>query len=376
MNKWVLFILFHFFLQLANAQFTITLRITSLPPYHHVADPIFLAGSFNNWNPGQNRFQFEKESSGTYIISLLMPAGKYEYKLTRGSWDKVECGEEGYPTQNRTIEVSSDTAIHLSVKHWGDHFPKNEKRNTANRNVKILDTAFYIPQLNRYRRVWIYLPSSYATSNKKYPVLYMHDGQNVFDEATSYAGEWGVDEALDTLERTAGECMVVAIDHGGEKRINEYSPFNMERYGKGEGVLYTDFVAKTLRKFIDRKYRTKRSRNDRFIAGSSMGGLISLYAILKYPKVFGGAGVFSPAFWVAPAINDVAAAKGRKVKGKIYFHAGMLESKSMVPDMLRIFKTMYKVSAAKMTSVIRSSGQHTEAAWRQEFPHFYKWIRE
>jgi predicted alpha/beta superfamily hydrolase len=117
----------------------------------------------------------------------------------------------------------------------------------------------------------------------------MHDGQNVFDEATSAYGEWGVDEALDTLGTRYKEIMVVAIDNSGDKRINEYSPYDMEKYGKGEGDQYVDFLVQTLKPYIDKHYRTKKDEKNTFIAGSSMGGLISFYAILKYPKVFGGA---------------------------------------------------------------------------------------
>jgi predicted alpha/beta superfamily hydrolase len=157
--------------------------------------------------------------------------------------------------------------------------------------------------------------------------------------------------------------------------MNEYSPYDMEKFGKGEGDQYVDFLVKTLKPFIDKKYRTKRCRKHRFIAGSSMGGLISFYAILKYPKVFGGAGVFSPAFWIVPGLKKGLEAKAKKVKGKIYFYAGKGESESMVPDMLSVMEQMSLYSKAKMTSVIRTEGKHNEATWRQEFPLFYKWIR-
>jgi predicted alpha/beta superfamily hydrolase len=105
-----------------------------------------------------------------------------------------------------------------------------------------------------------------------------------------------------------------------------------------------------------------------------MGGLISLYAILKYPNRFGGAGVFSPAFWLAPQIKDDVLKKGRKVKSKIYFFAGQLESETMVPDMLSVFQLFNSRSKAKLTSVIRSEGRHSESTWRNEFPLFYKWL--
>jgi predicted alpha/beta superfamily hydrolase len=358
-----------------HAQYRVTLRIAQLPSYHNKSENIFIAGSFNNWNPRQKESQLENQN-GNYSISLAASAGKLEFKLTRGSWDKVESADKGFAINNRILKLVSDTIINISIEHWLDHFPKAARKSTANKNVKIIDTAFYIPQLNRYRRIWIYLPETYATSRKKYPVLYMHDGQNVFDEATSGFGEWGVDEAMDTLGLKYGESIIVAIDNSETRRINEYSPFDMQRYGKAEGDMYVDFLAKTLKPVIDRKYRTLKDARHTFVAGSSMGGLISFYTILKYPKVFGGAGVFSPAFWIVPQLKDVIPAKAKKVKGKIYFYGGKPESESMVPDMLAVFEKMHKHSKAKMTTVIRTDGKHNEATWRQEFPLFYKWIME
>jgi predicted alpha/beta superfamily hydrolase len=151
--------------------------------------------------------------------------------------------------------------------------------------VKIIGSNFFIPQLNRYRRIWIYLPVSYATSGKKYPVLYMHDGQNVFDDSTSFSGEWGVDETLDTLEIKTKEVIVVAIDNGGDKRMNEYSPYDMDRFGKGEGDLYVDFLVNTLMPYINRNYRTKKYGRNTFVAGSSMGGLISFLRYIAISKI-------------------------------------------------------------------------------------------
>jgi predicted alpha/beta superfamily hydrolase len=200
----------------------------------------------------------------------------------------------------------------------------------------------------------------------------MHDGQNVFDDATSFAGEWGVDEFLDS--GMLKNCIVVAIDHGGSKRINEYCPYDMEKFGKGEGNEYVDFLVKTLKPFIDKNYHTLKDKSHTFIAGSSMGGLISMYAVLKYPTVFGGAGVFSPAFWIGPEIFDDIKAKGKKVNSKIYFYGGKQEGETMIPEILKAFEMMNKVSKSKMETVIRDDGKHNEARWRIEFPMFYRWI--
>lgn len=356
-------------------QYKATIRVRSLPSYHNINDSIYLAGSFNNWNPSDKRFVFDKINNG-YQIELMIPKGIHEFKITRGSWEKVEAGENGSGINNRIITIDSDTSIEVNVTHWSDHFPGKAKRHTISSNVSILDTALYMPQLNRYRRVWIYLPSNYNITRKKYPVLYMHDGQNVFDDATSYSGEWGVDEALDSLGAKYGETIIVAVDNGADKRLNEYAPYDMERFGKGEGDQYVDFLVKTLRPVIEKKYRTKKCRKHNSVAGSSMGGLISLYAMLKYPKKFGSAGVFSPAFWIVPELENQVPLKSKKLKGRIYFYAGMLESETMVPDMLKVFELLDKYSKAKMISVIRAEGKHNEHTWRAEFPQFYKWLTE
>lgn len=355
-----------------HAQYKVTFRITRLPDYHKPADFLYLAASFNNWNPAQESAKF-KSVSGVYSLELSLPKGKHEFKVTRGTWASVEAADGGASVDNRVVEVLRDTTIVLSISHWADHFSRH-RVSTANRNVRIVDTAFYIPQLSRYRRIWVYLPAGYASSKKKYPVLYLHDGQNVFDDTTSFSGEWGVDEALDTLGAQWGEAIVVAVDNGGEKRLNEYAPYDMERFGKGEGDLYVDFLVQTLQPYIHKRFRTKRCGRHQFIAGSSMGGLISFYAILKYPKKFGGAGVFSPAFWVNPQIKDTIPDLAPKVRDKIYFYAGMQESDEMVPDMLTVFELMRRHSKAHMTSVVRAEGKHSEATWRKEFPLFYKWI--
>jgi predicted alpha/beta superfamily hydrolase len=155
------------------------------------------------------------------------------------------------------------------------------KYSTASKNVSIIDTAFYMPQLNRYRRIWIYLPYNYNSTKQQYPVVYLQDGQNIFDKATSFIDEWGVDECVDTLiQKGTKASIIVAIDNGGEQRMNEYNPYVHEKYGGGEGDKYVDFLTNTLKPYIDKNYRTLKDAANTTIAGSSMGALISYYAAL------------------------------------------------------------------------------------------------
>lgn len=174
-----------------TAQHAIQFRIKSLPVNHPSGAAVYIAGSFNGWNPQNEQYRFQKDDNGNYFISLKLNAGSYEYKITRGGWDKVECQKTGVGIANRVLKVNADITVELNIEEWQDRFAAKPKNHTANKNVHIIDTAFLIPQLQRVRRVWVYLPENYATSNYRYPVLYMHDGQNVFDDATSFSGEWG-----------------------------------------------------------------------------------------------------------------------------------------------------------------------------------------
>lgn len=351
---------------------TILIRIGSTPGSLKVTDSLYLAGSFNGWNPSDEKFRFQTGASGSWEIKINIPPGKYEYKITRGSWDKVECSKAGGRFPNRQLIVDGDREVLIDIEEWQDRLPPEPRKSTAGKQVQILDTAFNMPQLNRTRRVWIYLPPGYEKSRKHYPVIYLHDGQNIFEDTSSYAGEWGVDEFMDTM--SSSPSIVVAIDHGGISRFSEYSPYDLERFGQGQGELYTDFIVHTLRPYINKRFRTRRSRKNTFIAGSSMGGLISMFALLKYPRVFGGAGVFSPSFWAAPKLFEYMDQEGYRLKSRIYFYVGQLEGETMVPLTLKALGEMSRVSRSVMKAVIRQEGNHNEARWREEFPLFYQWL--
>ena len=343
----------------------------------HLSDSVFIAGNFNSWNPSVKENSFSVDQSGNGFYETQLPAGSYEYKFTRGDWNKVEVSVDGKDIGNRDLLLTRDTTIYVSINGWKDDFPSEQitKKHTASMQVKIVDSAFTIPQLNRKRRIWIYLPKAYYQSKKRYGVIYMHDGQNVFDEATSGFGEWGVDEYLDSLSaKNKKESIVVAIDNGESKRMNEYNPYSFRQYTIGEGNEYVDFLVKTLKPYIDKHFHTLNNKANTFIAGSSMGGLISLYAVLKYPSVFGGAGIFSPAFWTADGIDKDISRLASKMNSKLFFYAGEKESNEMVSDMKRIEQEIGAISKSPILEKIDPKAKHNEAAWRRYFPYFYEWI--
>jgi predicted alpha/beta superfamily hydrolase len=357
----------------SGAQHRVIFKLGKYPTKHN-NDTAFLAGTFNNWNPGDKAFRFLLTNENSFELILNLPAGHYAYKCTRGNWGKVECLANGKDVNDHSFQVSADTTIEINIEAWRDDFAAVTKMHTASKQVHVMDTAFFIPQLNRARRIWIYLPEGYEKTKKEYPVMYMHDGQNIFDEYTSGFGEWGIDECLDSLIHAGKQaCIVVGIDNG-PKRKNEYNPFTFRDFGEGEGDLFLNFITQTLKPFIDKKYRTLPSKENTIIAGSSMGGLISYYAMIKQPQVFGKAGIFSPAFWAAPAINSLTDSLAAKVNGKFFFYMGGQEGGSYVNDMLAIQELLGEKSAAMIYSVIHDEGLHNEKAWRKWFAEFYTWI--
>ena len=334
---------------------------------------LFIAGDFNNWDLGHAAFEFQKQNDGTWQFSKSLPKGIYNYKITRGSWEKVECTVDGKSIDNRSFKLTNDTTIRIDIAGWQDNFKPEEKKHTASANVHIITENFDMPQLGRQRRIWIYLPADYEASRKKYPVIYMHDGQNLFDAYTSGYGEWGVDEIMDKLS-AKDQCIIVGIDHGSDHRMTEYNPYD-SKFGKAEGEQYVDFLVKTLKPYIDQHYRTKAGAKYTTIAGSSMGGLISFYAILKYPEVFGNGGIFSPSFWIAPEMFNYTQ-QHLNPKSRFYFVCGDSEGDDMVEPMQKMVKLVRSkgISEQNAPEIIVKGAKHNEKQWNGDFPGFYQWV--
>ena len=254
-----------------------------------------------------------------------------------------------------------------------------ERKHTASENVKIISEKFEIPQLKTTRRIWIYLPKDYETSHKKYEVMYLQDAQNLFDDATSYAGEWQVDETLNKIfEKTGKSLIVVGIDNGGEKRIEELSPYKNAKYGGGNGDNYVKFIVETLKPFIDKNYRTKPQRKFTTIGGSSLGSLISVYAAVKYPETFGKVLAFSSAFWFnAKELNEfISSSKVNLKQQKYYFIQGKHEDEDMEEQTKSVIENLKSknVKSKNIFLKIDEDGKHNELYWRREFEGAVLWL--
>ena len=249
--------------------------------------------------------------------------------------------------------------------------PARAAESTALSGVQVLPAPLAMPGLNRSRTLRLCLPPSYDSEPaKRYPVIYMHDGQNLFDAATSYAGEWGVDETMARLANDRGfEALVVGIDNGGEKRNTEMAPADHAQLGKAEGRPYLDFIVKTVKPFIDAGWRTQPEREHTALIGSSLGGLISHAALLWHGEVFGRYGLFSPSYWAAPQLFDATARARLPADTRIHLYCGGREGRGMVEQTRRLQAQLARqLPPAQLSLNIAAEAGHNEAAWAAELP--------
>jgi predicted alpha/beta superfamily hydrolase len=249
---------------------------------------------------------------------------------------------------------------------------------TAGPTVQVIEPPLTIPGLGRTRHLRIYLPPSYAQSDaRRYPVIYLFDGQNLFDDATAYAGEWGVDESMDALARSHGfEAIVVGIDHGGEQRMTELSAWTNPDFGSAEGELFMQFVVQVAMPYVDGHFRTQTDAAATAVMGSSMGGLAAHYAVHEYPQEFGKAGVFSPSYWYAPAATGWTQEHPLPATTRVFMYAGGAEGDQMVDgarQMHALLRGQRPDGNQLQLDVVDAAG-HNEAAWRAEFPKALIWL--
>lgn len=377
MLKYLLIVFF--WVRCAAVWSQLTILVNEVPTNTPLGSSVFIAGNFNNWNPGSPEGLMVADS-GAYRIVLNIPAGNLAFKFTRGSWGSVEGGINGNYIPNRTYYYDGTAkTLSLGILSWEDLGTVGNGGGTATSNVAVVSASFYMPQLNRYRKIWIYLPPDYYTTSKRFPVLYMQDGQNLFDKNTAAFGtEWEVDESLNALHEDGDYgCIVVGIDHGGSKRLDEYSPWVNVTYGGGEGSAYVEFLVNTLKPYIDGAYRTLPGRLTTGIMGSSMGGLISMFGFAERQDIFSRAGILSPSFWFGGTASMLhVLAHPRSGSGRVCLIAGGGEPASVALNMALIASALEDVgfSDGEIWEEVVPGGSHSEWFWAQEFPGAYLWL--
>jgi predicted alpha/beta superfamily hydrolase len=278
----------------------------------------------------------------------------------------------------------------LKTTNWKNYI-EGRPKHTVVGNLKVLE-GLYSPQLANRRDLFVYLPPSYEAEGRRYPVIYMHDGQNLFDDGLSYAGEWRVDETIEALSLEGIEAIVVGLPNTGVHRIDEYTPFHDQRLQKGgQGDRYVAFIVDTVKPLIDRDFRTLRDRAHTGTIGSSMGGLISLYAFFRRAEVFGFAGVMSPSLWFAQGAIVPYVQRMPFAPGRLYLDAGTHEGSDTRRSRGSPHKyvSRYLSAIQRMRDLLHQKGYrvghelcyveeenalHNEAAWARRLPNALRFL--
>jgi predicted alpha/beta superfamily hydrolase len=339
--------------------------------------PVYLSGNFNNWHTQDPEFEMEKIGNGLYHYKFeneFVYPDELLYKFTKGDWSEVEIDKYGNRTENRSCKEQSGVR-----KEHVDKWRKNWLPFKPNflPKVHLISEEFEIPQLNKTRRVWALLPYDYEESEESYPVLYLQDAQNLFNEKAKY-GNWEIDKKLAVMsEYNIGKIIVIAIEHAEQDRIKEYN-VGKTILGVGQGKKYIRFITDTLKPFVDKTYRTKTERENTGIGGSSMGGLVSIFSGLMYPEVYGKLMIFSPSLWVIPKMDFNSIDFSEPGDTKIYLYAGGDESATMIDHVKKFKKNMiqneFVTSKMKINLSINTLGKHNETYWSDEFPKAIEWL--
>lgn len=349
----------------ANGQ--VTIRLGALPAkYTPILDTLFIAGNFNDWNPRDTAYRFKKNAQGQWQVVVNSVQNPLLFKTTRGSWPSVEVAANGQDIPNRSQANVSGTNVEIVVADWAD----TRGTHTATSQVSILTSQLWLHSLKRYRRIWVCVPPDYTVNTtRRYPVIYLHDAQNLFDAATSFAGEWKVDEALNTLSQQPGwePLIAVGVDNGGDERINELTPFRHPTYGGGQGELYGQALVDDVKPLIDSLFRTKKDLANTAVGGSSLGGIETLYMGYAWPQVYSKLLVFSPSLWYSDSLQNYIYSQPQPPGMRMYLLCGTNESSTMVGEMNSFYNGLLGAGfpASQMSKNIITGGTHSEGFWSQ-----------
>ncbi len=347
--------------------------------------PVFLAGAgeaLGNWKV--DGLPLKRDADGTWRGQFAARVGDVvEGKVNRGSWDTVEKGPNGDEVANRRFVVEKDQPWEIRVSRWAGQAPSGSSSLTGDIRRH---SGFASKHLKNTRDLFVYLPPAYdQQKTKRYSVLYLHDGQNLFDRATGFMGrEWNVDETAEKLikgKRLAPVIIVGVANTPG--RNDEYTPvYSAEHKFGGKGDLYARFLVEEVKPFIDRTYRTLPDRAHTAVGGSSLGGLISLYICSRYPQVFSGCAALSPSLWWEKAwiLSDLSSRLDQLKNTRFWVDIGTREGdnpQAHLDNLRRLADLLRKAGLREgvdFTAREIEGATHSEQAWSARFDQVLQFL--
>lgn len=356
--------IFFFLISILIAQEKVKIIIEVYAPSIDDSSKIFIAGNIEPlgfWKA--DKVQMKKISKEKWQIEFLANKNEQiEYKFTKGSWQTEALGNDLTIPRNNILIASKDTTVTKTIINWRDNFNfKVEGKVTGKVDYY---KNFEINGL-KPRNIFVWLPPEYEKDTKKrYPVFYMHDGQNLIDPRTSNTfHDWRVDEVADSLIRLneIEPFILVGINNTDDRAI-EYDNTEL-------GKLYLKLLVEKIKPFVDQNYRTLKDKYNTAVGGSSMGGLISLICAWEYPEIFSKVACFSPAFRIN-SIDYVRVVKnynGQKKELIIYIDNGGKGLETLLqPGIDSMIDALTKKGFEENKDLfvyIDEQAEHNEEAW-------------
>ncbi len=331
------------------------------------AREVFCTGSHDDWITSSRQLVLQRGSPGLYRGTAAWSERSVAYKYHLGDWDTSELTRWGTRAANRHYAGEGNVRDYVPQFSTGGSYYEEAYRP----RIELLPANLPVPPPFATRRIAALLPYDYERSQRRYPVLYLQDGQNLFDEFAPY-GNWELDRRLAWLaERGLGDVIVVAIDHAREKRIAEFTPPYSTRIGRGEADAYGRFLVDHLKPLIDRTYRTAPERQTTAIGGSSMGALASLHVAMTHCRVFAKAMLLSPSIWVDPGMVERWPTDALPPT-RVFLYGGMAESPGSAATFARLEASLRRKSTPHrpifLASHFEPDAEHNEYAWGEAFP--------
>lgn len=361
----------------------VTVSFVVTAPQNTPADQVlYLSGSvpaLGNWDAAG--VALTKSEDGKYHCTVpeLLNGMDYSYKITRGTWGTVESDANGKDVKDVAFTAGKDGKVEHAVANWLDNGQAVPGRVTMTGDIRVMKNAIPSKLLGNPRTVAVYLPPDYEkNAQSRYPVLYLNDGQNLFDEATSYQGiEWKLDEAAQKLIADGKIKPVIIVGvYNAPTRNQEFTPpLGGASASEAKGNLYAQMIVEEIKPFIDQRYRTLTDKPNTAIGGGSMGGLIALYTAKTQPNAFGAVIALSPQLRIADKsvvselIGDGAWLKGTKLyldMGTNPGHNYSGDGANAIPDAQAFVAALEKAGLAldkDFSYQEIEGGKHNESSW-------------
>lgn len=358
--------------------------------------PLYVASNHTGWNPGHPSMKMTARSDMRWQIVLPKPAapGPMEFKITRGSWETVEVAADLSDRPNRTLPLvdpaeippGEPPRIEIVVEKFADQRPGAAAPRSADpyRPMDVTGTVKRVQVVGgggaaaaAVRDVLVWLPPGYAdpaNAARSYPVLYLHDAQNLFEAHAGVPAEWRVDETATELIE-AGEIeplVIVGVPHAGPGRVGEYLPGPELEGVEPGGDAYVAFLVGEVMPRIERAFRVKTGRQHTGIGGSSMGAAIALHAAARHPERFGLVLAESlPRFAAEDRVSAISIAETGSLPHRVYLGVGGRETGDASRDAVLV-SGVQRLSGAlvprgfgpdRLKVIMDPEAAHDERAW-------------